>query len=90
MNLPDRFISQTTRYVLGRRSYGVGEHCDWLVAHWREIPEFERECIRMDVEVEFLRDDQWRAGHPSGHEGPLGMDMDRQEWEHVRKLWTVA
>jgi hypothetical protein len=44
----------------------------------------------MDVEVEFLRDDQWRAGHPSGHEGPLGMDMDRQEWEHVRKLWTVA
>lgn len=68
---------------MGRMSYAVSEHCDWLVANWNNLPEGEKEIVRQDLEKEFERDDKFR----NDNYGPLGMDTDRKEWERVRQLW---
>ena len=78
MELPDRFIHQTTRYVLGRMTYAVEEHCKWLIVNWKNIPEPEKIIIQSDIEEAFRRG--------TG----LGMDIDRQCWEEVRKLWIIS
>jgi len=87
MNLPEQFIHQATRYVLGRQTYAVLAHCRWLIANWQSIPESERATIQRDVEAEFDRDDFERAAHPDNYSWTHCADMDRWEWEQVRKLW---
>ena len=76
------------RYCLGRRTYIVGDCAEWLIAYWPDFNEHTKAIIQRDLEEEFGRDDKARL------EGstylPLGMDMDRREWEKVRKLWTTA
>jgi hypothetical protein len=88
MNLPERFIHQTTRYVMGRTTYAVHEHCDWLVAHWDRIPEAERRVIQQDLEEAFGRDDRARE---MGSKDCLwlGHDCDRNDWERVRALYAA-
>lgn len=87
MELPDDFIHQATRYMLGRMSYAVGTHCDWLITNWQRIPLTERVIIRNDIEEAFARDDISRKGGGNYH--PLGMDMDRAQWERVRNIWLL-
>jgi hypothetical protein len=88
MDLPERLVHQATRYVMGRRTGAVGEHCDWLVANWTRIPESERRTIISDLEAAFERDDRARA---MGSKDLLwlGDDCDRQDWERVRDLYAA-
>ncbi len=43
--------------------------------------------IARDIEAEFARDDEARARGEKYK--PLGMDMDREQWESVRVLWRT-
>ena len=86
MDLPDRFIHQTTRYILGRRTYAVAEHTEWLIENWHRIPDHEKAIIQKDLEREFFQDDILREHNLFS--GPLGMTCDRREWEKVRALWS--
>jgi len=89
MELPDRFIHQTTRYILGRATYAVSDHCDWLIANWDTIPENERKLIQKDVEEAFAFEERIKHTPEAVTQrlGALGMDMDKQYWERVRTLW---
>jgi hypothetical protein len=60
MDLPERFIHQANRYVMGCQTGAVGEHCDWLVANWDRIPESEPRTIQRDLEEAFGSDDRAR------------------------------
>ena len=45
-------------------------------------------AVKRDIDEAFTEEDRDRAGlnGASGYKR-LGMDMDRREWERVRKLW---
>lgn len=73
------------RYAVGRRSYVVGEMCDWLVFNWSELSSNTKHIIERDLEGEFERDDQARSA--SRDVKPLGDDCDRSSWERVRALY---
>lgn len=88
MELPDRFIHQATRYVMGRKTGAVHFHCRWLLANWGRIPEAERNIIRRDLEEAFGRDDRARQMGTSDWFW-LGDDCDRQDWEQVRALYST-
>lgn len=76
------------RYCIGRMSYIVGECVDWLYEVWPLLDPKTKAIIRRDIEEAFVRDDEERA---EGMEHtPLGMDMDRAEWERARKLWICS
>lgn len=76
------------RYCTGRMSYVVSDCVDWLHQVWPDLPESARNCIQRDIEEAFKRDDEARE---DGREyKPLGMDMDRQQWERARELWAAA
>ena len=75
-----------TRYCLGRMTYAVGQCVEWLIHVWPNLREDVREIIKRDIEEAFAEDDRARAGAPGGCKR-LGMDMDRREWERVRRLW---
>ena len=88
MDLPERFIHQATRYVMGRQTGAVGEHCDWLVANWHRVPESQRRTIQSDLEEAFACDDRAREmGLKDCFR--LGDDCDRRDWERVRALYTA-
>lgn len=89
MDLPERFIHQATRYVLGRSSYAVSEHCDWLIANWDNIPLDEKALIVSDVEQAFRHERGLRSSRPDAGYSPLGMEMDKRDWERVRALWEA-
>lgn len=72
------------RYYCGRMSYAVSWFCELLIRDWPLLPKHARDIIKRDLEEEFKRDDQLRV---PGQYSPLGMDMDRREWERVRELW---
>ena len=74
------------RYCMGRRTYIVGDCVEWLIVQWPNFNEHTRALIQRDLEEEFDRDDKARLEQDTYL--PLGMDMDRREWEKVRKLWT--
>lgn len=74
-----------TRYYLGRMSYAVSDFCNLLIGSWNDLDSRTKTIIRRDIEEEFVRDDESRERGDSYH--PLGHDIDRQSWEHVRKLW---
>lgn len=85
---PFHLVVNATRYCMGRMTYAVGEHVDWLVEHWGELDGDTRLRISTDLEKEFARDDMERARNSGvSHPLPLGMDMDRREWERVRALY---
>jgi len=87
MDLPERFIHQATRYVMGRRTGAVHEHCIWLVENWGRIPINQRNIIQRDLEEAFGRDDRARQmGTPDWFW--LGDDCDRRSWEGVRALYA--
>lgn len=88
MELPDRFIHQATRYVMGRKTGAVHFHCRWLAANWDRIPEAERDIIRRDLDEAFERDDRARR-MGSRDILWLGDDCDRQDWERVRSLYAA-
>lgn len=75
------------RYCLGRMTYVVGSCVEWLIWVWPDLNEDARSIIKRDIEEAFAEDDRARAGEPGGYRR-LGMDMDRREWERVRKLWS--
>lgn len=84
--VPTRMIHQATRYLLGRVTYAVGEHCEWLIKNWKQLPASEQSLIKKAVEEAFARDEM----HPNEEHGPLGMDVDKKDWESVRALWTTS
>ncbi len=85
---PFHLVVNATRYCIGRMSYAVSEHVDWLVEHWGELDSNTRLRIGLDLEKEFARDDMDRnRGHDVSRPLSLGMDMDRREWERVRALY---
>lgn len=79
-----------TRYCLGRMTYVVGSCIEWLIQVWPELHEEARAIIKRDIEEAFAEDDRDREklGGELGYKR-LGMDMDRREWERVRKLWSA-
>ena len=81
-------VLAAVRYCMGRRTYIVGDCAEWLIAQWPNFNEHTRAIIQRDLEEEFDRDDKARLEQDTCL--PLGMDMDRREWEKVRKLWTTA
>jgi hypothetical protein len=84
----DIMVIAAFRYCVGRRTYMVGYGAEWLVRLWPTLAERARFVIQRDLEEDFRRDDQARA--EGAEYKPLGMDMDRREWEKVRALWREA
>lgn len=76
------------RYCLGRRTYIVGDCCDWLIDIWPSLSVKTKEIIQRDTEEEFIRDDNARAN--GDNYKPLGDDCDRADWERVRNLWRES
>jgi len=76
-----------TRYYMGRMTYAVSDFCNLLIGSWNELSANTKTIIQRDIEEEFVRDDESRRRGDSFH--PLGHDMDRKSWEHVRKLWNT-
>ena len=84
MKQPDDHILYSFRYVLGRKTYAVSSYCDWLCEIWGDVPERYKNLIEKELSEAFERDDIDRVG--SGY--PLGSDIDRQQWEKVRRLYA--
>lgn len=61
---------------------------EWLIWVWPDLNEDARSTIKRDIEEAFTEDDRdrERLNGAIGYKR-LGMDMDRREWERVRKLW---
>lgn len=78
-------VVAAVRYCLGRRTYIVADCADWIIPLWPSLPKQVQSVIERDVEVQFARDDIARVD--GWEHKPLGMDMDRREWERVRELW---
>ena len=78
-------VIAAVRYCLGRRSYIVGDCADWLIEQWPNFSDKTQFIVKRDIEEAFEGDD--RAREDMCDYKPLGMDMDRAEWERVRKLW---
>lgn len=76
------------RYCLGRQTYIVSDCAEWLIDVWTSLNESTRAVILRDIEDEFRRDDEARAR--GDRHLPLGADMDRRQWERVRRLWQDA
>jgi hypothetical protein len=74
------------RYCLGRRSYVVSDCCEWIVAKWPEFADHTKALIHAELEEAFVNEKR-RMDLGLGY-GQLGMEMDRAEWERVRKLWS--
>lgn len=85
---PDHQVAVwAVRYCLGRMTHVAGSCVEWLIWAWPNLNEDARSTIKRDIEEAFTEDDRARAGEPGGYKR-LGMDMDRREWERVRKLWS--
>ena len=83
----DLMALAAVRYCLGRSSYIVGDCVDWLHHQWGDMSPSIRATIARDVDEEFARDDQ--ARERGENYKPLGMDMDRRQWERARALWQA-
>ena len=73
-------------YCLGRQTYIVSDCVEWLIANWENFSENTRWLIRRDLEAAFELDHEERLMR-GGRCRYLGSDMDKAEWEKVRKLW---
>jgi len=83
MKLPARMIHQSTRYLLGRDTYAVTEHVEWLINNWFSIPAGQRYLIETDVEEAFhkLKTNPEALGHP---------DINKPTWTRLRDLWYLG
>lgn len=88
IEVPDFVVVQANRYMLGRMTYAVGEHCQWLISAWPKLSDWAKDIIQTDVDRHFDFDDRARTAPGKDFPLPLGMNMDRQEWEKVRALWA--
>jgi len=79
-------VVNATRYCMGRMTYAVGQHIEWLVRHWPELDDRTRRQIERDLERDFEADDRARRDGRVAYL-PLGMDCDRRQWERVRDLY---
>ncbi len=88
-NLGDRdcIAIYAFRYCLGRMTYAVSDCTEWLVSQWQSLDEHAKAIIRRDLEEAIKADDEDRKEGQTAKR--LGMDMDRREWERVRKLWSA-
>lgn len=84
MELPARMIHQSFRYCLGRRSYSVGDWCDWFIKNHQDIPANEMAIIRRELSEAFQNDDEAREQNRSWR--PLGEDCDLANWLKVLLL----
>ena len=82
----DLMAIAAVRYCLGRSTYIVSDCVDWLHQQWPHFAQRARDIIKRDIEDKFTHDDEARE-HGDTYL-PLGMDMDRREWERARKLWA--
>lgn len=74
-----------TRYYLGRMTYAVSMFCDLLIKEWSDLPKDTQGIIKRDIEEEYERYAKYEQGIIKV--SPLGMDMDKQQWDKVRELW---
>ena len=77
----DLMVTAAVRYCLGRSSYIVGDCVDWLLANWERFEPGCRLVILRDISEAIQRDDE--ARERGDEHKPLGMDMDRREWERA-------
>ena len=83
----DLMATAAVRYCLGRQSYIVGDCVDWLIGCWPSLSEGCRKVIARDISEAFAKDDEARECGDTYR--PLGMDIDRQQWERAVALWQV-
>lgn len=77
----DLMAMAAVRYCIGRRSYIVGDCVDWLITNWQAFEPNCRNVILRDLREAMQRDNEARE---RGDEyRPLGMDMDRREWDRA-------
>jgi len=81
MNLPDRMIHQSFRYVLGRRTYAVSDWCDWFISNHKDIPANEMAIIKQELKEAFVMDDN--ARECNSRYLNLGEGYDRAYWQKV-------
>lgn len=83
MKVPVNMIHQATRYLLGRDTYAVTAHVEWLIDNWYSIPAGQRLLIENDVEEAFhkLRVNPLSLGHPEIH---------KPTWERLRMIWYIG
>ena len=75
------------RYFVGQMTIAACAFASDLAHAWDSLPAVTRSIIQSELEDEFRRDDKDRSVN-SGTLHPLGMDMDREAWELVRKAYT--
>lgn len=85
--IPSWLIVDAVRYALWRQNF-IDATTDWLVEHWRELPQNAREVIQFDLEDAFSRDDVVRREGWKVQFKPLGSDAQRRHWERVRALYS--
>ena len=74
------------RYFVGRMTISACAFASDLARAWDSLPAGTRSIIQRELEDKFRRDDEARASYDPYL--PLGMDMDREAWELVRKAYT--
>ena len=65
----------SVRYAMGRRSYAVGEVCDWVRAYSKHLMVNQVEQIAREV-AEELQKCESQDRH-------LGMAQDHRDWAHL-------
>ena len=74
------------RYFVGRMTISACAFACDLASAWDSLPAGTQHVIKCELEDKFRRDDEARASYDPYL--PLGMDMDRQAWELVRKAYS--
>lgn len=73
MNLSSDILFYAFRYALGRMTYAVSDVANEIIRNAKEIPRADR-CNMINEITEALDSDG------------AGMELDRQNWEKVRKV----
>ncbi len=74
------------RYFVGRMTISTTCFARDLAKAWRYLPQREKDLIHRELDNLFEEDDKARKAD-SKHL-PLGMDMDRDSWQHVRDAYN--
>lgn len=87
---PDDLVVAATRYFMGRYSIETGVFAKQLAAAWPDLPRNVRRVLRRDLQHEFRADTRMRNRQRERDRClPLGQDVDRACWHHVRLHWTL-
>ena len=68
MEMPDCFVTYAFRYCFGRRSYAVGDFCDWAMKNIQNIAAQDRRVM--------IREIKENEEYPT----LMGDEMDRVRW----------